>query len=178
MASLDEIGPQLPELARRAIRAHLESQPPLAVERPGAPRAPVFVTLRTADGSLRGCIGSLSAVETDVARETARSAVLAATRDPRFDRVRLDEIEELTIDVSVLMPEEPVGDVAELDPSRYGVIVRDGSGRQGLLLPEVPGIDDAHTQLDVARRKAGVPDGAPIVLSRFEVRKFFTTTRG
>jgi AmmeMemoRadiSam system protein A len=174
MASLDEIGPDLPALARAAIRAFLtrEAPPELAVS--GAPRAPVFVTLRSPDGNLRGCIGSVRAIELDVAAETARSAVLAATRDPRFDCVRLEELEALLIDVSVLLPEEPISDVAELDPSRYGVIVRDANGRQGLLLPEVPGIDDAATQLDIARRKAGVAPGTPVLLARFQVRKFRT----
>jgi AmmeMemoRadiSam system protein A len=174
LASLDAIGPELPALARAAIRAFLTREQPLEVVVPGAPRAPVFVTLRSPDGNLRGCIGSVRAIEADVAAETARSAVLAATRDPRFECVRLDELEALLIDVSVLMPEEPISELGELDPSRYGVIVRDDSGRQGLLLPEVPGIDDARTQLDVARRKAGVPPGTPVRLSRFEVLKFRT----
>ncbi len=172
MASLDEIGPTLPELARSAIRAFLARQPALESPLPGAPRAPVFVTLRNPDGSLRGCIGSVRAMEPDVAAETARSAVLAATRDPRFDRVRLEELDALQIDVSVLLPEEPIRDYRDLDPSRYGVIVRDGNGRQGLLLPDVPGIDDVSTQVDVARKKAGVSESATVVISRFEVRKF------
>jgi AmmeMemoRadiSam system protein A len=172
VASIDEIGPLLPELARRAIRAFLTNLPAIEALHSDAPRAPVFVTLRNPDGSLRGCIGSVRAIERDVAAETARSAVLAASRDPRFDRVRLEELERLRIDVSVLMPEEPISGVSELDPSRYGVIVRDPSGRQGLLLPDVPGIDDASTQVHVAREKAGVPPGATVTVSRFEVRKF------
>jgi AMMECR1 domain-containing protein len=121
---------------------------------------------------LRGCIGSIAAVEQDVARETQRSAVLAATRDPRFDRVRLDEVDALAIEVSVLLPEQPIAGPHELDPARYGVVVRDALGRQGLLLPDVPGIDDARVQLEIARRKAGVPDGVAVRLARFEVRKF------
>jgi AmmeMemoRadiSam system protein A len=169
---LEHIGPLLPALARRAIRTFLVSEARLSDAYPDAPRAPVFVTLRTPDGNLRGCIGSLSAVEADVALETQRSAVLAATRDPRFERVRLEEIDGLAIHVSVLLPEQPIVDARELDPARYGVVVRDGFGRQGLLLPDVPGIDDARVQLEVARRKAGVPDGVAVVLSRFEVRKF------
>lgn len=172
MDALDDIGPRLPALARRAIRTFLASEVRLAEAMPNAPRAPVFVTLRTPDGNLRGCIGSIAAVEQDVARETQRSAVLAATRDPRFERVRLDEVAALSIEVSVLLPEEPIRGALELDPARYGVVVRDALGRQGLLLPAVPGIDDARVQLEIARRKAGVPDGVTVRLSRFEVRKF------
>jgi MEMO1 family protein len=170
--ALDQIGPLLPRLAWRAIRSFLESGVRECHPLPDAPRAPVFVTLRQSDGKLRGCIGSLNAVEPDVARETERNAVLAATRDPRFEPVRLDEIDALSIDVSVLLPREIITDARQLDPARFGVVVSDAHGHQGLLLPGVPGIDDPLLQVELARRKAGVPPGAEVVLSRFEVRKF------
>lgn len=172
MGDLDDVGPALPRIAREAIRARLSTGERLAISRPGAPPAPVFVTLRNPDGSLRGCIGSLTAVERDVAQETARSAVLAATRDPRFPSVTADELSGLHVEVSVLMPEEPVSDLSELDPARYGVVVRDRLGRQGLLLPDVPGVTDAAMQVEIARRKAGIEPGAPVMLRRFEVKKF------
>lgn len=171
MSELDDIGPLLPGLAREAIQADLSGRR-LAVSRPDAPPAPVFVTLRNPDGSLRGCIGSLVATQGDVAQETARSAVLAATRDPRFPAVVAEELPDLHIEVSVLMPDEPVSSVSELDPARYGVVVRDGLGRQGLLLPNVPGVTDATMQVEIARRKAGIEPGTPVTLRRFEVKKF------
>jgi len=166
------LGSELPAIARRAIASFLHSNVSLDVGRPGAPRAPVFVTLRSLDGALRGCIGSLVAMEADVASETARSAVLAATRDPRFPPVRAEELGELRIEVSVLLPEEPVRDFAELDPQRYGVVVRDARGRQGLLLPEVPGVDTPELQVEIARRKAGIEPEASVTMRRFEVVKF------
>ena len=172
MDPLAEIGPELPSLARRAIESWVAAGEPLGVSRPEAPAAPVFVTLRNPDDSLRGCIGTLRAVEADVAAETARNAVLAATRDPRFQPVDAAEIDALRIEVSVLMPEEAVRDEHDLDPARYGVVVRDGRGNQGVLLPEVPGIEDAKTQVRVARGKAGIDEAAPVSLHRFEVRKF------
>ncbi|HVJ17012.1 MAG TPA: AmmeMemoRadiSam system protein A [Polyangiaceae bacterium] len=170
---LESIGAELPVVARRAIALHLSRGRPEAGESKSAvPRLPVFVTLRERGGSLRGCIGSLTAVESDVVRETARSAVLAATRDPRFPPVSERELGSLRIEVSVLMPDEAVSGLEQLDPSRYGVIVRDLSGRRGLLLPEVPGVHDASAQVAVARRKAGIPANAVVELRRFEVRKF------
>ncbi len=158
-------------IARRAIRDHFVSQGSLSSE-PGAPRAGVFVTLRNPDGSLRGCIGSIVPVEPDVARETARSAVLAATRDPRFEPVRPEELGALQIEVSVLLPEERVAGESELDPAVYGVIVRDRQGRRGLLLPDIEGIDTANEQVSIARRKAGIAPSAPVELSRFRVMKW------
>lgn len=174
MPLLERIGPSLPSVARRAIENYLagEGIAPAPSGAPDFPNAPVFVTLRARDGALRGCVGSLVASHGDVITETARNAVLAATRDPRFRPVSAPELAALVIEVSVLGQEEPVAGPAELDPSRYGVIVRDGFGRKGLLLPDIPGIDDARLQIDVARRKAGIDPEATVRLSRFAVRKW------
>lgn len=171
MSTLEELSRELPALARRAIALHLEAGRSLSAGRPGAPAAGVFVTLRNADGSLRGCIGSIAPAEQDVFAETARSAVLAATRDPRFEPVGLAELPSLSIEVSVLAPDEPVERLAELDPKHYGVIVRDRLGRRGLLLPDIEGVDEPAEQVEIARKKAGIPAGEPVFLSRFRVTK-------
>lgn len=158
-------------IAREAVRATVaDGRTPSVPERLGR-RAPVFVTLRCSDGSLRGCIGSLAAVEADVTLETARNAALAATRDPRFRPLTPAEVDGLSVEVSVLGPEEPVGSEGELDPARFGVVVRDAAGRQGVLLPAVPGVADARQQVRIAREKAGIPDGASVKLFRFAVEK-------
>ncbi len=169
--NLEDVGPKLPGIARRAITGFLSGDGITAFE-PGGPPSPVFVTLRGPGGALRGCIGSVAPSRGDVVSETARSAVLAATRDPRFEPVSVSELSQLSIEVSVLEPEEPVATLAELDPSRYGVVVRDDRGHQGLLLPGIDGVSEAGTQVDVARRKAGIPTGTPVRLSRFLVHKW------
>ncbi len=171
MSTLAGVGPELPGIARAAIAAWLRGDRPVVSAR-DAPAAPVFVTLRDPDGALRGCIGTTVPTEPDVAAETARSAVLAAARDPRFPPLEADELAGVHIEVSVLLPEEPVTGEEELDPARYGVVVRDGLGRQGLLLPDVPGIDDARAQVAIARRKGGIDPHAPARITRFEVLKF------
>jgi AmmeMemoRadiSam system protein A len=171
MATLDAVGPTLPGVARRAIAQWLGGEG-FGAFAPGGPPSPVFVTLRTGSGALRGCIGSLAASERDLVNETARSAVLAATRDPRFMPVSAPELDALSIEVSVLEPEEPIAGIEELDPKTYGVIVRDGGENRGLLLPGIDGIDDAATQVDLARRKAGIARGVPLRLSRFRVHKW------
>lgn len=168
--TLEQVGPRLPALARAAIVAALQGR---ALDPTGAgPAAPAFVTLRRADGTLRGCIGSLATGEPSLTREVARVAVLAATQDPRFPPLSADELPGTSIEVSVLLPEQPIRGVEQLDPARFGVIVRDDAGRRGVLLPEVPGIDSPHQQLQVARHKAGIDEHAPVQLSRFAVRKF------
>jgi AMMECR1 domain-containing protein len=53
------------------------------------------------------------------------------------------------------------------------VIVEDLSGsRRGLLLPDIPGIDDAQQQVDIAARKAGIYRDEPVTLYRFRVERF------
>jgi AMMECR1 domain-containing protein len=55
----------------------------------------------------------------------------------------------------------------------FGVIVEDESGsRRGLLLPDIPGINDVEHQVDIAARKAGISRSEPIRLSRFTVERF------
>ena len=61
---------------------------------------------------------------------------------------------------------------SEIEGLPKGVVVRDALGRQGLLLPDIPGIENAALQVDLARRKAGIDPDATVRLSRFEVSKW------
>jgi len=133
-------------------------------------RAGVFVCLKIR-GVLRGCIGTFHPTEPTVAHETVRNAISAATGDPRFPRVRTAELDLLEYTVDVLSPPEKVSGISELDPKRYGVIVQSGQ-RRGLLLPDLEGVDTVEYQVSIAMQKAGIPAGAPITLSRFEVKRY------
>ena len=130
-------------------------------------RAGVFVSIHK-DGLLRGCIGTFLPTRENIAKEIISNAVSASTRDPRFDPVRPEELDWLEINVDVLSAPERIGSTAELDVKRYGVIVSSGS-RRGLLLPDLEGVDTVEEQVDIARRKGGIPEGAPLELERFEV---------
>ena len=66
---------------------------------------------------------------------------------------------------------EKIHGLEELDPRRYGVIVQRG-WRRGLLLPDIPGIEDAATQVRYARMKAGIGPDEPVELERFCVEKY------
>ena len=66
-------------------------------------RAGAFVSLKKG-GELRGCIGTVEPVRQSLAEEIIMNAVSAGVRDPRFAPVRLEEIDELTFSVDVLMP--------------------------------------------------------------------------
>ncbi len=133
-------------------------------------QAGVFVCLKIR-GMLRGCIGSFQPTESDVAHEVVQNAISAATQDPRFQMVRANELDTLEYSVDVLTPPERIHDSRELDPRRYGVIVRSG-GRRGLLLPDLEGVDTVEYQISIAMQKAGIPPGQPVELSRFEVKRY------
>ena len=171
MRTLQELGPGLPTLARRAIEAWLGGQH-LAHSDNNAPAAAVFVSLHDKSGELRGCMGTLLPTEDDVCKETIRCAVLCASKDPRFAPITRGELELVHIDVTVLGPLESIEGPELLDPRRYGVTVSDARGRRGVLLPDLDGIDDVATQLRVARRKAGIGEGVPVSLHRFEALRF------
>lgn len=166
-------GHYLVRLARRTLETYVKSG--RTPEVTGVPpefqdRAGVFVSIKK-HGDLRGCIGTILPTQNSIAEEVVANAVSAGTRDPRFYPVQEEELAELDYSVDVLMPPEPAGGMADLDPQKYGVIVRAGR-RQGLLLPNLEGIDTPEEQVAIARQKAGILPGEPLELMRFEVVRY------
>ncbi len=160
-------------LARKAIASHLSGDTlpqPDTFEDPGAP-AGAFVSLKKA-GQLRGCIGTIQPVRPALAQEVVDNAVSAATRDPRFQPLTLEELDDITISVDVLGTPEPVSGLEELDPSRYGVIVK-CDWRKGVLLPDLPGITTPEEQVRIARMKAGIGTEETVELLRFVVSRYY-----
>ncbi len=165
-------GLDLQSLGRRAIAHYLRHreliEPPQPIPPELQPPSAVFVTLRKR-AELRGCVGSLYPTEPTAAHEFIRYVVASAVRDPRFEPVRLDEVVELSVKVQLLDPPEPVSGVQELDPARYGLIVRSGD-RQGLLLPGIEPIETPQEQLAAACTKAGISPYAPLQMLRFRAK--------
>jgi AmmeMemoRadiSam system protein A/AmmeMemoRadiSam system protein B len=166
----------LPHLARSAVETYvlrgtqIDSSEAHA-ELLGA-RAACFVSLKTQDGQLRGCIGTIEPARQCLADEIIANAINAAARDPRFSPVSAEELSQLQYSVDVLSPPEPATP-ADLDPSVYGVIVEDESGsHRGLLLPDLEGVDSVAKQIEIAARKAGIPPESPLRLARFRVNRF------
>lgn len=130
-------------------------------------RAGVFVSVKKC-GSLRGCIGTIRAVHSCVAEEIIENAVSAVSNDPRFSPVEPEELDMLTVSVDVLGETEKIDSADKLDVSRYGVIVTKGY-RQGLLLPNLEGVDTVEEQIAIAKQKAGIREEEAVKLERFEV---------
>lgn len=119
-------------------------------------------------GDLRGCIGTICATEEHLGKEIIRNAIQAATEDPRFDPVTLDELDDLVYTVDVLGAAERIDSLELLDPKVYGVIVESG-WKRGLLLPDLEGVDTVEAQVSIAMRKAGITSQEPVAVSRFQV---------
>ncbi len=164
------------QLARTTIETYVRTGKIIAVpdnlpKEMYSQKAGVFVSIKE-NGSLRGCIGTICAVRTCVAEEIIENAISAASRDPRFQPIRQEELDELVISVDVLGDTEEIDSPDKLDVSRYGVIVTKGHKR-GLLLPNLDGVDTVEEQIAIAKRKAGIGDNEEVALERFEVIRHY-----
>jgi len=101
----------------------------------------VFVTLNNADG-LRGCIG-FPMPDKKLSNGIIDAAIAAATEDPRFSPVKINELSDIVFEVTVLTPPveitvtDPMEYLEKIKVGRDGLIIRN-SFSSGLLLPQVP----------------------------------------
>ena len=164
----------LVKLAIEAIEAYVKErriiEPPAEIAPEMSEKAGVFVCLKK-DGELRGCIGTFMPTTPDVAHEIIQNSISAATEDPRFACVDCGELPCIDYSVDVLSPPEPVKSLSDLDSKKYGVIVSSGS-RRGLLLPDLDGVDTVEEQVAIAKQKAGIAMTEPVILHRFEVKRY------
>lgn len=116
-----------------------------------------FVTIRN-QAQLRGCIGYVVG-EQSLAETIADIAVKAATQDPRFIPVSSDELDEITIEISVLSQLELLTDVGSIIIGVHGLYL-EGEYHRGLLLPQVAVENawDAERFITQLGRKAGIHD--------------------
>jgi AmmeMemoRadiSam system protein A len=161
--------------ARECLTYYLTAQPFDKLIIPGEPllkeKKSCFVTLKK-DGNLRGCIGTVQPVRENLALEIKHNAISAGTQDPRFWPLQADELSLISITVDVLGDMEKISGTEELDPKRYGVVVRHG-GKVGLLLPHLDGVDTVEEQLQIAKQKAGIFPEEEVELWKFEVDRYF-----
>jgi AmmeMemoRadiSam system protein A len=149
---------QLLRLARQVIveavsHGHLPDKIPhdgIFAERSG-----VFVTLRCGS-RLRGCIGAID-IDEPLGESIVRCAAGAALQDPRFAPLRLEDLDGLHIEISLLSPPTAI-DPAEIEIGRHGLLVSCGTQR-GLLLPQVAAEHNFTREqfLDEVCRKALLP---------------------
>jgi len=155
-------------LARNTLTRYLSGKPieqlektklsPALIEKRGC-----FVTLGK-KGNLRGCIGSILP-EKPLCEGVMENAVNAAIHDPRFPEVTSDELNDITIEISVLTVPEPLKTkdrktlLQVLVPGRDGVILSNG-WKKSTFLPQVwEHFSDKESFLNALCEKGGMYPG-------------------
>jgi uncharacterized protein (TIGR00296 family) len=192
-------GEELVKLAKKAVEVYLREgkkilPPENFPEEFLKKKAGVFVSLHKIENGheiLRGCIGTYLPTKENIALETIENAILAATEDIRFEPVKLEELPELIFTVYILSHPSLVEDLKELEPKKFGIIVKslpmkyeavrgkeiifDGflPEKNGILLPDLEGIDTVEDQILIACQKAEIdPFSEDFLIYKFEVQKF------
>lgn len=163
------------DLARRAVEDYIVQGKEAEIDEGELPeilkeQAGVFVTLKK-NKKLRGCMGTFRPVQKNAAYEIISNAMTAAENDPRFPEVNKEELNEIKFSVDILSEPEQVRNTKELDPKKYGILVK-GGHQTGLLLPDLDGIKTAEEQLNIAKRKAGLTEDTKVEIYRFTVKRF------
>lgn len=162
-------------LAKEAVEKYIEEReivsPPKDLPKEFFERkAGVFVTIEK-DGRLRGCIGTYLPVQDNIAEEIIKNAIAAAEEDYRFGAVKKTELPELSYMVYILDKPEKITDLNELDPKKFGVILKAGS-KCGLLLPDLEGVNTVAEQLAICCQKGGIAlKQDNVEIQRFTVEK-------
>jgi len=149
-------------------------------------RAGTFVTIKKGN-DLRGCIGTYLPTRPTIVGEIIRNAIAAATEDYRFGSIKKEELPFLSYEVYILSEPEPVDDIKNMDPKKFGIIVKttpfaypnqdvvfDGNAplKSGLLLPDLEGIDTTEEQFVLACQKGQIdPEKEKTFIYRFTVEK-------
>ena len=179
-------------LAKQAIENYIEKKTIISPtsDLPAdclAKRAGTFVTIRQNE-ELKGCLGTYLPSQENIAKEIISNAVAAATQDYRFSPIKREDLPNLSYTVYILNEPELVRDTKELDPKKYGVIVKAQvfspssdvifnpsptvEEKTGLLLPGLEGVDTPEQQIFIACQKGGIdPTREKITLYRFSVEK-------
>jgi AmmeMemoRadiSam system protein A len=155
----------LKELVKKSISYGLKHKQPLPIDLSvlddefTVPRA-TFVTLHK-HGQLRGCIGMLEASR-PLADDIAHNSYAAALTDHRFPPVTEDELEDLSIHISILNPAELIYCKSEaelltlLRPNIDGLILDDGMHKATFLPSVWESLPDPADFVHNLKMKAGL----------------------
>ena len=93
-----------------------------------------FVSLKK-EGKLRGCIGTFKP-DSPLYKLVQSLTIASATEDTRFLPVQKRELNDISIEISVLTPLRKIKDIDEIVPGKHGIYISK-NGRSGTFLPQV-----------------------------------------
>lgn len=127
------------QLARNSLTAYVENR--IELELTSNDFNPIlntncgaFVTLRSGK-KLRGCLGRF-ATEEPLWKVVQDMACSVACNDTRFNPVQASELENISIEISVLTPMRKIESIDEIIPGKHGIYVKKGLF-SGTYLPQV-----------------------------------------
>jgi len=118
-----------------------------------------FVTIKQ-NGQLRGCIGNFQS-ELPLFKEVAQMAQASAAKDPRFYPLKESDLDNFTLEISVLSPLQKIEDIDEIEVGKHGIYI-EKSFYRGVLLPQVA-LEHDWDRLAFLKQtclKAGLPTDA------------------
>ncbi len=182
----EEEGQGLVYLARKAIEEYLKTGQIIDLKEVPfenwKKKGASFVTLENRHtGQLRGCIGSIIPFR-PLYQDVISNAIAAATKDPRFVPVSLQELPDIRVKVSVLSFPEPLPYSSpedllnKIEPFKDGLILKYGNN-QGTFLPDVwEEIPDKIQFMSHLCLKAGLPQDCwyvyPVEIYRYRTKVF------
>lgn len=149
---------------KNSILAGLNDEAPICLKTPAVfnQLGASFVTLEK-NGDLRGCIGSIIA-HRPLIEDLIKNSQSSAFSDPRFQPLRKDEFDDLSINVSLLSEPEKMHFDDEADllsqivPFEDGIIIKERS-YQAVYLPSVwEQLPEKTMFLNSLKVKAGLPE--------------------
>ena len=147
------------ESARASIESRFRKALPPDLRIPGESTVNqslgAFVTLKK-EGHLRGCIGSIIGRQA-LWKSVQELAKASAFEDSRFPPLGINELDSITIEISVLSELEAIDDYRKICIGSHGILLRHGSHR-ALFLPQVATEQgwDLDEYLSHCCRKAGL----------------------
>ncbi len=115
----------------------------------------IFVSLYL-ESDLRGCIGNIEGYKPLF--KSVPKIVVSASNDYRFDKLKPEDIKNVTIELSVLSPLKKIEDVQNIKLGKHGIVIKRGFS-SGTFLPQVATKTDWNLEQFLghcSRDKAGI----------------------
>ena len=165
--------------AQEAIIAFLESGRKLYIPDTDIPdelkiSQACFVSLYESNGRMRGCMGTIKPRNKWLYHEIVDNAIFAAFEDDRYIPLMEGELDDIVLKVETVSKPEKIQNLKDLDPERYGIIVRSRENSEGVLLPQCEGINTIDEQVNLAMEKGNInPAEKPdLEIFRFNIEVF------
>ena len=106
--------------------------------------------------------------------EIVDNAIFAAFEDDRYVPLMEGELDDIVLKVETVSRPEKIQNVKELDPDRFGIIVRSQQQLEGVLLPQCEGIHTIEDQINLAMEKGNIPlsEKDDLEIYRFNIEVF------